>query len=666
VAVLLVVLNHAGLSFLGGGYVGVDVFFVVSGFLITGLLLRDQAEFGRIRFLNFYARRARRILPMAALTLIATDVAALVLLNYVRARSAIEDSIWATFFAANIQFERIGADYFASTQPPSPIQHFWSLAVEEQFYLVWPALLALLLTAGLIISARRDQDKANNWPVGVALTVIVAASVAWSIAQTRNVPSDAYFSALTRAWELGAGAALAASAGLVARIPGVLKAASSWLGLAGILVSSVWFTAATPFPGIAALLPVGATVLTVAGGTGASRFGADVLLGLRPFRFVGDVSYSFYLWHWPFLVIAAGMTLAPLGLTSKLGLVVAAFVTSVLTYLLYENPLRRARFLFGRRGRGALALWPVSIASVGLVAFLALNSLNAAQLALEYTGIPSPVASPSPLSPGTSFDSATAAVAAAVAAANANAPIPSPLSPPIDKLASDVYPLPFGCEAGPTENRSKMCPLGAVNSSRTVVVFGDSHAMMWLSPLVAIAQNRALKLIPFTKSSCHDAAWITGDTTCSEWYQWAVGQIKSIRPSVVVIGHCSTDCGVSDWSGFREAIRSLSSATPRVVVLGDPPGSDIEPADCLLSSGATMRTCTYAIPASKAAIIDYAFSTTQAEGAEYVDVLPWFCYQGQCPTVIGETIAWSDKGHISRTYGLQLVASLDKALKLTA
>lgn len=663
---VLVALNHAGIGFLGGGYIGVDVFFVVSGFLITGLLLRDQAEFGRIRFLNFYARRARRILPMAALALIATDVAALVLLNYVRARIAVEDSIWAAFFAANIQFERIGADYFASAQPPSPIQHFWSLAVEEQFYLVWPALLALLLAAGLIISARRDRGKASNWPVAVALTVIIGASVAWSIAQTRNVPSDAYFSALTRAWELGAGAALAGSAGLVARIPGVVKAAISWLGLAGILASAVWFTAATPFPGVAALLPVGATVLTVAGGTGASRFGADVLLGLRPFRFVGDVSYSFYLWHWPFLVIAGGMTLAPLGLTSKLGLVVAAFVTSVLTYLLYENPIRRARFLFGRRGRGALALWPVSIAFVGLVGFLALNSLNAAQLARDYTGIPSPVASPSPLLPGTSFDSATAAVAAAVAAANANAPIPLPLSPPVDKLASDVYPLPFGCEAGPTENRGKICPLGDVHSSRTVVVFGDSHAMMWLSPLVAIAQNRGWKLIPFTKSSCHDAAWITGDTTCSEWYKWAVGQIKSIRPNVVVLGHCSSDCGVSDWSGLRAAIRSLKLATPRLVVMGDPPGFDIQPADCLLSPGATMRTCTFEIPAAKSVIIDQAFSTVQAEGAEYLDVLPWFCSQGECPMVIGKTIAWSDKGHISRTYGLKLVAGLDGLLKLGA
>ena len=658
---VLVALNHAGIRFLGGGYIGVDVFFVVSGFLITGLLLRDHDEHGRVRILNFYGRRARRILPMAALTLIATDLAALAFLNFIRARAAVEDSLWAAFFAANVEFERIGTDYFASVQPPSPIQHFWSLAVEEQFYLVWPALLLGLLLLGGWLGRRNGSARSSaRVLLLVALGAIIAFSLWLSVTETNKLPAAAYFSAFTRAWELGAGAALAVGTEYVARTPAFLRAAMSWIGVAGILTASIWFTAATPFPGLAALLPVGSTVLVVAGGMGVgARFGAGALIGLSPFRFVGDVSYGFYLWHWPFLVIAAGTTLTPLSVTVKLGLVTAAFITAVLTYFFYENPIRRARSIWDPSGLRALALWPASIASVGLVSLVCLSSVAAAQVAHAKAEIQVLC-----LASSSSTSGSVDPVAAAIAAAHANCPLPSQLSPPIDNLASDVYPLTFGCEAGPTANRGKMCPLGDVNSNHTIVVFGDSHAIMWLSPLVAIAQNRGWKLIPFVKSSCHDAAWITGDTACSNWYQWAVSEIKGIRPNVVVLGHCSSDCGVSDWSGLRAALRSLKSATPRLVVMGDPPGFDVQPVDCLLSRGATMRTCTTEISVAKRMIIDEAISTVQAEGAEYVDALPWFCYEGECPMVIGQTIAWSDKGHISRTYGLQLVARIDRFLKL--
>ncbi len=165
VAVVLVVLGHAGVAFLPGGFIGVDVFFVLSGILITGLLLSDAVRRGgSVSFVHFYARRARRILPAAALTLVVTDVVAYQLLNFVRAKVVVEDSIWASLFAANIHFAQIGTDYFARGQPPSPVQHFWSLAVEEQFYLVWPALLA----AALLAAARRRRSRPTPHPIAQA------------------------------------------------------------------------------------------------------------------------------------------------------------------------------------------------------------------------------------------------------------------------------------------------------------------------------------------------------------------------------------------------------------------------------------------------------------------------------------------------------------------
>src|SRR4051812_20829265 len=191
VAVLLVVLSHAGVGALAGGYVGVDVFFVISGFLITGILLSQASEKGSISLVGFYARRARRILPAAALTLLATEVAAYFLLNLVRAREAVWDSLYAAAFASNFRFAARGLDYFEQGQPPSPLLHFWSLAVEEQFYLVWPALLSAALLGAAATRRRRAL---------VVLVVIAAASFAWSVHLTKALPPAAYFSSFTRAW----------------------------------------------------------------------------------------------------------------------------------------------------------------------------------------------------------------------------------------------------------------------------------------------------------------------------------------------------------------------------------------------------------------------------------------------------------------------------------
>jgi len=195
IAVVLVLLAHAGVRFAAGGFVGVDVFFVLSGFLITGLLLTEAGKHGSVSLVDFYVRRARRILPAAALTLVATDAAALFLMNFVRARSAVVDSLHAAAFGANFHFAATGVDYFARSAPPSPILHFWSLSVEEQFYLVWPLLLSLVLFRA---GGRRR--------LLCVVTLLAGASLGWSIHQTHASPAIAYFSPFTRAWELGLGA----------------------------------------------------------------------------------------------------------------------------------------------------------------------------------------------------------------------------------------------------------------------------------------------------------------------------------------------------------------------------------------------------------------------------------------------------------------------------
>jgi peptidoglycan/LPS O-acetylase OafA/YrhL len=670
VAVIAVVLNHVGIRFLGGGFIGVDVFFVLSGFLITGLLVSDHLKYGRIRFVNFYSRRARRILPAAALTLIVTDVAAQVLLNYVRARSAIEDSIWAALFAANIQFERIGADYFASGVPPSPVQHFWSLAVEEQFYLVWPALLAILFLAASWVAIRTNRAGVRTAVIAMALMLTIGASLGWSIIQTQGAPADAYFSTLTRAWELGAGAALALGADAVGRLPMPLKAALSWIGLGGIAFSTVWINGSMPYPGVTATVPVVSTILVIAGGTGrVSPFGAAALLGCAPFRFVGDVSYSYYLWHWPFLVLAAGQSLTPLSITTKLEVVAAAFVVSTVTYFAYENPIRRARAIWGRQGVRALILWPVSIPSVVLIALIGLNSLAAIQLSHEFGrgfSTPSPLQSDCPTVECAAGGAGE--VAAAVAAADRGDPLPSPLKPSISGLGftkSSDWDTMGDCTAY-LKTTNKICELGAVNSSTLVVLFGDSHAEMWAPAMRSIAATDQVRLVPFVKGDCVPQRWADKlDAQCSRWYSWAVQKVKVMHPNVVVLAAYAGGRR-EDWlAGLQSTIMSFATTGIRVILVGDPPPLDVAPTDCLLAPRATMRTCTFPLHQTDVQLATDASTVAASAGADYVDVLPWFCYEQACPTVVGSTITRIDVGHVSRTYALELAPSLEMALKLT-
>ena len=364
-------LDHAGVPGTSGGYVGVDVFFVISGFLITGWLLGRALDSARVPFGDFYAARARRILPAAALALVVICAASVLYLNVVRAISTLHDALWAAVFAANIHFADVGTDYFARGDPPSPIQHFWTLSVEEQFYLGWPLLLAAAL---VVVSLGRRRGVSRGALAGV-VALGVAASLAWSIHLTASNPTAAYFSTAARAWELGTGALIAIGLPWIVRVPGALRAALTWVGLAGIIVATVAYGPSTPFPGSAALLPVVAAGLVVAGGAAPRpSAGAALILGRQPLPLVGDLSYAFYLWHWPPLAIAAQYAGHPLSMLQNLLLLAGAFALSYATYRVYENPLRHARRL--KPPRLALALWPASVTAVVLAVSLGVSSLT--------------------------------------------------------------------------------------------------------------------------------------------------------------------------------------------------------------------------------------------------------------------------------------------------
>src|SRR3954451_2902571 len=325
VAVAAVVVCHFWPSALPGGFVGVDVFFVISGFLITSHLLREVARTGRVSLAAFWARRARRILPAALLVLALCALATLAFVPEVHRQQFFAEIRASTFYVQNWKLAHSAVDYFAAGDGPSPVQHFWSLSAEEQFYLVWPVLILAAAALG-----RRA--------IFATLAVLTAASLAYSVYKTAADPAAAYFVTPTRAWEFGAG-------GLLAFAPaGRARPLACLAGLAAIAVASATFSAATAFPGVAAALPVrgGCAVIWARAPLGP--------LAARPVQFAGDVSYGVYLWHWPLLVLAPYALEVPRG-----GLLVLTLALAAATKRWVEDPVRRGRVLLARPPRWTLA-----------------------------------------------------------------------------------------------------------------------------------------------------------------------------------------------------------------------------------------------------------------------------------------------------------------------
>jgi len=369
VAVGAVVLHHGWPAVAPAGYMGVDVFFVVSGYLITALLLREVDRTGRVSLGDFYLRRARRILPAAMVVLLAVSAATLAFAPYRDWAAYFREIVASAFYVENWRLAIDSQSPASADLESTPVQHFWSLSVEEQFYLLWP----LLIIAALWLVHRRNRSLKAT--LAVVLGTVTAASFAWSLVLTADDHNLAYFSTFSRGWEFGVGGLLALLAAAVPRLHAegwrIGRGAVSWVGLALIVVPIVSFHDAEAFPGLWVLLPVAGTLAIIWAGTPETRWSTAHVVGLRPVQWVGDVSYSLYLWHWPIFMFTPMITGVPSPPALMVVLVGVSLIVAGLSKRFVEDPFRRRSGAIGSHPRmlaGALAVALAGVLTMGSVA----------------------------------------------------------------------------------------------------------------------------------------------------------------------------------------------------------------------------------------------------------------------------------------------------------
>ncbi|MEV4346321.1 acyltransferase family protein [Actinoplanes sp. NPDC049596] len=663
IAVTLVVLGHAGLPFLAGGYVGVDVFFVISGFLITTLLLKELTRSGRISLARFYARRAARLLPASTLVVVATLVASWLWLPPNRFKGITLDALFSTFYGINYRLAAIGTDYLNASAPPSPLQHLWSLAVEEQFYLVWPLLL------GGVWAWRKRRR-----PIAIALGLVIVVSLAVSVYQSSSAAPWAYFGAHTRAYELGIGALIALAARYSARLPKVAGGVLAGLGLAAIVAAALLYNDDTTFPGYAALLPVLGTAAVIAGGTTASI----PVLRSWPFQQVGKLSYAWYLWHWPVLMIGP----SALGLNAstkvKLALAAGSLVLAYLSFILVENPVRNRAWikLKAWRGVGLGLVLSGSAAALALIASNLTPPLPTGPAAVDTIGVVASSADPQK----TLTDLITKGVA--------EKRVPSNMTPTVEKALPDVPRVyPDGCSVGYFEVEQKSaCVYGDPNGAKSIYLIGDSHGAQWFPAVDAIAKKRGVRFVSLTKSGCLAPSVTIANkvlkrtyTECSTWRSWVIAKIQRDKPDMVIMASNGSDegglvdaagkkvpaAGPADdalWvAGWQSTWKQLAAPGRKLVVFLDTPWPWRSAPDCAAENPRDLVKCgrpsnkAFYEPARRAAVA----AAAKKAGATVVDPAPWFCVKGFCPVVVGNVLVYKDFSHISTYYARTLVPLLD-------
>ncbi len=644
-AAMLVVVYHVWLGRISGG---VDVFFLISGFLITGQLYRARSR-GRIEFRAMWGRMIKRLFP-AALTVLAAVIAlSLVLLPEYRWFQTVREVVAAALYAENWRLAADSVDYFAQHNSASLVQHYWSLSIQGQFYVVWPLLVALV---GLV-AARARLDL--WWSLLATMAVLFAGSLALSVYVTAVNQPLAYFHSATRIWEFALGGLLALVIDRVV-LPRWVALVLGWVGVLGIVVCGLVLTVGSVFPGYLALWPTVSAALVIAAGTTGSRAGADRVLGSRPLVYLGNLSFSLYLWHWPVLLLYLVARDRP-----AVGLLGGAFVIGVsvllafLTYHLVEEPVRLSAI--GTRTRWGAYRFGLTLLAVLLVAAGAWQYYGKWQAA-EYA-----VAADDPLYPGAQAlrDGKLLPVRKGVT------PAPSFVALGDDWIGSDSA----SCSVSARNPELTICRAGVQSPVKRVVLIGDSHAEQYLGALRPYAEKHDWQVLSMLRGGCpfthRSEPYPDLDPGCVRWNQDAVAEIVEMRPdAVVTVGSREVRPGLTEIipTGYVQSWRQITAHGIPLVALRDNPRFPRPPAICVQNKGAHAPAC--ATPRARLYADPTPFDTLpdRPNGVYFVDTSHYFCDATTCPPVIGNVIVYMDDNHVSGTYMATVAPAMGKDIEL--
>jgi peptidoglycan/LPS O-acetylase OafA/YrhL len=596
-AALLVTIFHARL--VPGGFIGVDIFYVISGYLITGLILREIENTGTLNLQSFYQRRIKRLLPTSVFVLFVTAIVGMFVLPAITRDALGRDLFAAATYISNYLFSWWQNDYQNLNATPSPFIHYWSLAVEEQFYLVWPIFILFLSRYG---------KRAVLY--GVAISS--ALSLLLSIYQTQTSPIWAFYSLPTRAWELGVGA-------LLLFVPENIwkNKFIPWLGLVGIGIAAFNFDENTAFPGINAVLPVAATALLIGSISIWPRFFND-LSNNRISQWLGAISYPLYLWHWPALVLPSSAMGRPLRVRERIFCILLTIILAHFTSKYIEQPVRHKN-IKGKK----IYLFFAATTAASLVAGLIITSTASSMISVR----------------GTDYKFNLVDV--------------------MEKPA--VYG--DNCHSNYGETESGECTYGDLTSKTTIVLYGDSHAAQWFPAIEELANERGFKLVSLTKSACPAVDVPRADqgafknVHCQKWRDNSIARIQKIHPAGVITSsfqYFTPPSGYSDankwWKdGQVRLLDALRGSSEHLIYISDTPRPVRDIPNCLASRDSHSCDST-----EKTAV-------KIIQGFEKIDPTPWLCSK-YCPAIQNGYVVYRDASHISVAASLALKPQLEAAL----
>ncbi|GAA2000638.1 acyltransferase family protein [Brevibacterium samyangense] len=704
IAVLTVVIYHINPDWLPGGFVGVDVFFVISGYLITSHMIKEIETSGRLSLATFWANRARRILPAATVAIIAIAITAPFFLPNTQWTATAWQGLASAFYVQNFALAAKSVDYLTQNSADTPFQHFWSLSVEEQFYVFWPLIAIGALVLAQALARRRAQGArgasaagtgsvvpgvgTGRHPVRVAgsfrqlalvfFAVVVVASFVYSVIEVNAGNAAAYFVTPTRVWELGIGGLLACVLGDPQRFP-VLRKLLAIAGVAAILAASFLYTGAH-FPGVAALLPTLGCVAVIVAGRTSGLGSLHPIVDLRPVQAIGNWSYSLYLWHFPVVTYFVALTGAHAGFAWGSVLFAVSLGLAVLSYLLVENPVRRNHDLRRHRwlaltAAGTSMTVAAAFCVVPQAAFAIYESENAEQIDAVAQSAAEPENEETPPFGAASLRSD---------GYDTFVPGQEDLVVPLPAKAQDEdQPFYPGCTATPggsDQPTTEECVAANPEGTRTIAVVGDSHASQWVPALRKAVEGTDWKVVVYLRNSCPftfaERGWEGRGLNCVGPNHEVLDRLLDTKPEKVFMTNLAVDDvvgaegeDVPGVRGYAEVMRPLVDAGIEVYAMQDTPylpeGGSVP--DCVASNMKNLEACAFPRTESYEGELTnhaMALAAEQVEGVTLLDMTDRFCTTDLCPAVIGNVLVYRDENHVGKTYMESLGADVKDAVGL--